>query len=329
MTVGDEVHSRRSYRVLPQPMEELWLRERLHSGGYGLYGGMLLQDMTSVLPYQALALTIDGTSDPAVLGMIGAALHTDSTTPRAEIHSGFEHFVRQSASWMVVEGPLTYEIDYVSAHDADADAAPLRFELDLVAPGSFDRRFGRPIQYVPRQLAAGPAPVRRSIRGRHFVSLDEASIVTFRLPEPLHCQTELARHALSEASRRQGSEIARTAAAPMEAGGSLRRLHTSEELVAKYTVPIGWDARWTLRPDRGDRLDGYMAWRHLEFVRFRVSVRDAILSGINEVLRRAGARMGFTAQLRLAGVTNLDVDNLEELFQGGHASMSDAFKLWP
>ncbi len=37
--------------------------------------------------------------------------------------------------------------------------------------------------------------------------------------------------------------------------------------------------------------------------------------------------MRFAAQLRLTEVTDLDVDNLEELFQGGYASLNDVLSL--
>jgi hypothetical protein len=90
-------------------------------------------------------------------------------------------------------------------------------------------------------------------------------------------------------------------------------------------VPIGWAAR-TLYRDR--RLDPYMVWRSLQFLAFKIRVRDAILDGINAALTIAGSVMDFEARLEFTGVPTLaDVDRGEHDLETGQRSLAEMIRM--
>jgi hypothetical protein len=169
---------------------------------------------------------------------------------------------------------------------------------------------------------------RRPRSYRADLPLKEVELVTFTIPGNVGREAALAVAALHEASRRQDHAMM-LAARPEWAGPNpLSTIRELEEVVDRYTAPIGWSALWILRPDRGDRLDTFLAWRHLEFVRFQIEVRSAIVERINEALRRVGRRIGFATQVSITQVSNQqDVDNPEELFARGFASLGEVFRM--
>jgi hypothetical protein len=313
-----------------------WYQERLRaaSAKEGFFTSMLSQDMESLVPYRLAGrdfhLEVVGDQSQEVQEMVASALQEEIQGSRG-IYSGVSHFLRRAAQLIVMCGPLAYEIDLVSA-DQNA-TAPSSFSLDLIMPGTLDSRWRRPIQYVPLDQEVPGQVVRKTRRGHPYVRLDPDLLVKIGLDSRSTQEAAIAVEALKEADRGQRVEL--EAMKAMERGEQLprglsfkARRETSDDLVAKYTVPLGWSARWALRSDRRDRLDTYLAWRNMRFVRFQIQVRNTIMDGINSALLVAGTHIGFSTQLNLTDVTTLeDVDHLKERFTAGTATLEEVASL--
>jgi len=64
------------------------------------------------------------------------------------------------------------------------------------------------------------------------------------------------------------------------------------------TRDIGWTGRDLYSKDV---LDPHAVWRHLRFLKFQITVRDAILAGLDEAIARAGHVLGFSATITFSG----------------------------
>ena len=157
--------------------------------------------------------------------------------------------------------------------------------------------------------------------------------MTIALDRRLTREVAIAIEALNEGNRSQRTELEGIRAMKKERNfPEVRHLRCGggclTTLLPIFTVPIGWSARWALRSDRGDRLDTYLAWRHMRFVRFQVHVRDTIMKGINTALSVAGKQIGFSTKLNLTGVTTIDeIDQLEQRFVFGSVALEDVASL--
>jgi hypothetical protein len=83
-----------------------------------------------------------------------------------------------------------------------------------------------------------------------------------------------------------------------------------EIALAAATREVGWNARGLFR-DR--TLSYYQVYMYLVFERFKLRLRDAFLTTLNEGLRRIGARMKFEAQIQVSGLpTQHEIDSASE-----------------
>jgi hypothetical protein len=291
---------------------------------------MLSQDIESVIPYRLsgpdFQLEIVGDQSEELQNMIGDALRVEFQ-PSRDLQSGVSHFVRRAAQLLVTCGPLAYEIDFIGIKGA----RPLKFALELVMPGTFSKRRGKPIQYVPAERASEIDFVRRTLRGRCFVFLDPTAVIEINLGPRRTRDVARMMAAFQEAN--SGMEFELTAIRSAQAGHGFpeglpltARRQRSDKLVAEYSAPIGWSARWALRGDREDRLDTYLAWRHLQFVRFQILARESIMDGLNRAISLAGKTVGFSSQLFLTGMTTIDeVDDIQRRFGDGDVSLREIF----
>lgn len=95
--------------------------------------------------------------------------------------------------------------------------------------------------------------------------------------------------------------------------------------VLSATKQLGWHARWLF----DDQVtSAYVAWRHLEFQRFKILLRDAGITSLNRALALAGESIGFEAQVVLRGaLTELDIDRAQDELHAGSRPLSELFRM--
>jgi hypothetical protein len=286
----------------------------------GYYTYLLYQDLDFVIPYDLDR--VDGPSARVVGPDADRArpLIEDAVSDRDGIGSlsdALRHFVSSTAQYLVLAGPVTYEIAYLRPAGTPPDR-PTSFRLELVAPGTLAEHGGRPIQYVPAAFG-GP----QDETGLHYVDLDSATLVTFRLDPDLEEPVRKMVTFLRAANLQQGAEgglmeQSITGASPYSfPQHQLKR----SELFAKVTQPVGWNVRGLFKDGH---LEAYDVWRQLRFLEFKVRVRDSIMKRLDATIAEVGTRLGFDASIELTGVPTLsEVESAKEDLRSGRIGLSD------
>jgi hypothetical protein len=165
---------------------------------------------------------------------------------------------------------------------------------------------------------------KQTTRGLHYVELDSEGLIFVTLHRRTRAALERARAVLAAAAAQDATPF-KFAKAP-NAGFDLNRFKAERaQLILRGTRDIGWGGRGMWEEHM---LDPYQIWRHLQFEKLKIEIRDAALEGLNEMLRRAGARMGFTAQLQLQGlVTADDIAAAEAALETGSRPLIDLIRI--
>jgi hypothetical protein len=297
------------------------LAARMHAVSFeGYYTYLLHQDLTVVIPYNL------GRGDGPSARLIGPdndrarPLIEDAISDRDYARSltdSLRHFVTSTAQHLVIAGPVTYEIDYLRPTGA-APEHPTSFRLELVAPGTMAEHEGRPIQYVPAAFG-GP----QDETGLHYVELDSATLVAFRLDPDLEAPVRKMITFLRAANSQQGAEaiLMEQSVTGRSPYNFAKHQRERSELFAEVTQPVGWNVRGLFKEGH---LEPYDVWRQLRFLEFKVRIRDSIMNRLNAAIAEIGARIGFQVSIELSGLPTLqDVENAKEDLRLGRCGLSE------
>lgn len=95
--------------------------------------------------------------------------------------------------------------------------------------------------------------------------------------------------------------------------------------VAEATKLIGWNAREVA--DDVFITEYYYLHRFLLFERFKLEVRESILSKLNEAIARTGKKLGFTGQIVVEGLPSLAViEDAQQGLEQGDRKFNDIMK---
>lgn len=264
---------------------------------------MLYQDVqSSVLPYRIeenskFAIRLDPDPGKATRDQIVQGLGQD---PWRGLDDALDRWLREASGTLALCGRVAYEIVYLLAVDT---REPVGFQLHLVPPGLYYRRWGRDRQYVP------PSDGER--RGR-VVRLPTERLIVAEFPAGRRREMQRALAGLDVAS---GFTSASTdlAAAAMNQRLTYdfsvhRQMH--EVTVARASRAFGWDARRTVEERM---LEPYRVWAYLQAERFKIELRSVLLDGLNRGLDRAGERLGWSSRVIIDGLPNeRDVQQAEQ-----------------
>lgn len=299
---------------------------------------MLIEDAHQLLPFghglddgfTATVLPEDARTEELVLNSLVSA-HGRGDRLEEAVRNCVEQLSQELTS-----GPVVFEVEYfytsdtpgehdgatlptsmteTASTDDQTDGGPVAFRLGWITPATVATRLGRPIQYVPAQVAQ-----KKTARGLHYVELDSSNLITVDLSRRTRRALERARAVLAAAAAQEMTPYKFAKAS--DAAFDMERFKAERaQLVLRGTRDVGWGGRGFFDEYM---LDPYQFWRHLRFERFKVQLRDAALGGINEMLRCAGARMGFEARLELEGlITAKDLDEAEAALRSGSKPLID------
>lgn len=201
-----------------------------------------------------------------------------------------------------------YEIVYAHPASRTAGDPSTGFLLLPVPLGTVRTRRGRSVQYVPAAHAT-----HRTRRGVGFIDLNPDTLATFRLDPGLEHHVRTAFAALASADTMSGvlGPDAHQAATPRS--------------VTSATAAVGWNGR--IEPLSKQQLWPYQVWRRLEFLAFRIKVRDAVLSCLNNALAQAGHRLRLPMSLELHDVIDLEqVRSAQDDLLTGRKSLNDLIR---
>jgi hypothetical protein len=192
-------------------------------------------------------------------------------------------------------GEATYELVYLSNR---ADGSVVEFQLASIQPLTVMHRNGQLVQYIP-------ADVAQARKGSQYIPLEPDRIITFPLPTFVQKGFSAMMEGLAFLSNRTipdfvfqtGDDGSRQT--PFD---STAHIHLKKQALAEAGKLIGWDARGLFREET---LGYYDLHRALLFERFKIELRTTLLQRVNEVLTRAGQKMGFSGQLQMSGLPTL------------------------
>lgn len=290
-------------------------RDQLRWGNF--YGQMFTDDTEQILPWgddpdSGFSVSIEPHSSE-IEDLITDGL-ISPTGPSASVETA----VRYHLSWvadMMLRGHAVYEIDLLS----DDDGEKVAFRTGWIPQGTIDKRNGRYIQYVPEELGEG-----RKHKGCYYVELDEEMLIWTQLPRSMRSALRRAASTLAEASAQQSTPSVMLHARVQEF--NLKRFKDEEAREVLFTTrDLGWHARWLFDEQM---TSPYIAWRHLEFQRFKILIRDAVIASLNRALTLAGAEIGFEARLVLRGViTARDVDRAQNELRTGSRPLTELLSM--
>jgi hypothetical protein len=310
------VEERLSVPVWGQRDDRRWTRlRRPLTRVRSYYAFMLYQDIPQqMVPFRAqesgYRVVLEPHDGEELRSIIGRALSGDYY--RTGLEEALRSFLEEAATALVLCGRTAYEIVYL----LDRETGELvGFQLAQVPPGSYFRRFGRELQYVPRDLEQGR-------RGR-VVQLDKDRLLVASFPPRRRWQLKRMFSALDVASEWFASTPTLQHGAlfkhlPYDFSVHSRYLDVA---VARATTAVGWDARGTFRERQ---LEPYRTWRQLQFEAFKIQVRDVLISALNEALQKVGKRMGWSATIRALGLPTMDdVQQAERDLRTGSCPVED------
>jgi hypothetical protein len=305
----------------------------------GSLGFMINEDAHQLLPHRDEGYTVRISSDdPRTQELV-----TNSLAPGfgsgGRLEDRLRHCVEQLAQ-QVLAGGTVFEIDYLTrpVDDNRVGAGPIEqggqvqsggeqlnetpyaaFEIGWIPSGTVAKRGRRYIQYVPTDMSP-----RTARSGLHFVELDRRDLVFINLSGRQKTALRRARGAVAAAAEQDATSynFIKTAEGAFDQAQFRAQL---AKLVMRGTRELGWDSRFLYNDYM---LDTYTLWRHLQFERFKVDLRDAVLTGINEMLYRAGQKMNFSAVVEISGaVTAEDLDNAEAQLASGSRPLVELFRI--
>ncbi|HEV3268604.1 MAG TPA: hypothetical protein VGZ68_09410 [Acidimicrobiales bacterium] len=282
----------------------------------GFYEHMLSDDMRDLLPYgrgidHGFRVEFEGSDRGRAEALVRSALspHNQHST----IEQSVRTFVIYAAQLCVLLVNPTYEIEYMF-RGGDSNDKPEAFFIHHIPPATIGRIRGQPIQYVPRDLSE--ATTRN---GLAYVRLDPSRLVSITIPKDLRKRLGATIQFLRVASAAQKSEFLMA----REQMANLGDFDFSEynQLIGQFFYKGTRDVGWTSRElfDKHS-LYPYVIWRYLQFLRFKIELRNAIVAGLNQILSVAGEQVGVECCFRIEGVLQVsDISQSEAHLKEGSA----------
>ena len=253
-------------------------------------------------------------SDPKVEGLISGAIETQYD--QNDLTEAIYEFFQQCVGVMMAYGEAGYEIVYFSTGEGAIDS----FRLALIPPSAFIVSKNKFKQYVPLQIA-GELHLEKQ-----YIEFTADNMVFFQLPEYVRAQHAQIMESLAFLGENLFPNFALENMYKPTIPFSQGDYFLSREIaLAKATQIIGWNAR---NYSNEHKFEHYVWRRQLVFYKFLCKLREAILHTLNEALTRVGSKMGFTAELSIAGLPSSgDVDvALERLHKGDLKTFDEVLK---
>ncbi len=256
------------------------------------------------------------TPTPAVRDLILDGFAAQLHRYREDLASTVSEFVRQSAAKICASDRANYEVVYLEEPDAKRLTG---FELVPVPEEQLLRRRGRSFQIVPPDIA--------DERGTGTsIQFDDEDLVTIEAPLSFRKGLQKVRSGLFRLG-----EFPLTGLVLEASQKNIPYDFKAHERAMKLAIvdvvrPIGWNARGTFNDCV---LSYYWIQRGILFERFKIELREAILAGVNEVLRRVGGKLGFEAQLKVGGLPTVkDTEEARTKLASGEIAFTDVMDVF-
>jgi hypothetical protein len=202
-------------------------------------------------------------------------------------------FFRLVAAELCIADRATYEIAYLE--DSKTNKL-VGFILFYINEQQIRKKHGQLFQIVPPAVAN-----ERNVS--ESITLPHEDLIIFSLPSALQKTMRLVRENLSMLSHSQMSSVfmeANKAGIPYD-----YKVHENSRQIAllKTCKLIGWTARGMLNERI---LSSYLIYLQLNFQKFKIQLREILLTALNDGLNRAGKKIGFQAKIEISGLPTIE-----------------------
>jgi hypothetical protein len=279
---------------------------------------MLVEDASNgLVPYRdssKFGITLEP-ENPELEYLIGEGL--DREGYRRDLSDSVRNFLREAAQTVLSFREATYEIVYFSDPDTEKLVA---FGLSFILSWTLKRQRDGWVQTVP------PAYAKR-INGQSQIYLPADSILQLRLPPTIDRYFVSMMADLENLGRDMYPKFGvPVPGSPVRDIGfefqEWRKWHNIA--IAQATRDAGWNARNSF-PE--EMTEFYFVHRFLRFERFKMEIRESLVSQLNQMLRTVGDRIGFSAKIVVSGLPDAaQIDRSMEILESGAASFGDVMK---
>lgn len=286
--------------------------------GQTLRGRMLVEDVgNELVPFRrpgGFGISIEP-ANVNVEGIVADGLGRDGY--ERDLVDAVRGFLREAAESLMAFGEATYEVVYYS--DAEAEKA-VAFDLSFIAPWTVSRSGESWIQKVPEDYS-------RRIGSPTRIVLPSDSVVWISPPRSIgryltRMMADL--DALGE-SLPPSFALPSASGGPAVIGFDFQNWNRTQLIaVAHATRECGWPGR-NLFSDKISEF--YYVRRCLDFERFKLNLRESILSRVNEALQIIGNQIGFSAHIVIRGLPDSAmIDASMAALESGSASSDEVLK---
>jgi len=251
-------------------------------------------------------------ADKRVEGIIRAGL-ADDYHGSSLADTLYELFRLVAADLCAAEHAI-FEIVYLEEPDTEKVVG---FELAFISEAQVVEKKGQLYQFVPPELA-------RERNVPELIPLAREDLIVFKAPAGFEKALRDVRLSLSQLDKLQYPALMLEATernVPYDFKVHERSMHLA---LLEAVKPIGWNARGSFN----DCVLSYY-WIHLSltFEKFKIQLREAMLTTLNSGLQHIGAKIGFNAQIRIDGLPTLaDVDAANQNLDSGAMPFTEVMK---
>lgn len=271
----------------------------------GLYAERLIKDVSlGIMPIGGKTKKKDfkviiSPSNKEIQDLISKGITRDDY--RINLASEVCKFFEECVHTILSYGEADYEIAFLSRQDGGEN---IEFKLELIPPTTLVQQKDKYYQYLPKELAdINNLP--------QYIPLSECDILRFQVPSYLQDELRYVLDSLISLSKRPTLPeffLNSIDGNPNQVPFDITAFNYSHNLaLAEAGKSIGWNS--FVSPDSGI-LEYYNIYRFLLFEKFKINLRNSILSTFNEGLHIIGQRLGFSAELGIEGLPSIEDANI-------------------
>lgn len=226
----------------------------------------------------------------------------------AGFSAAISDFIRLAARTIAGYGDAFYEITFESPA---ADAKPEQFHFQAIDPESIRTKGEELYQYIDPLVAQERGTSDRiHIPKEYLLKLSPPKGWEHEFSRISYSLTTLSRVILPEFAYPMASN--KPNAVPID---TMQYLKTQELAVLSATRRAGWNARRT----SSGKITGYYWFRRwLRFERLKIELRNSLIECLNDGLRRAGSKLGFSNRVVISALPTLaDIASAEDELRKG------------
>jgi hypothetical protein len=253
-------------------------------------------------------------ADEAVKDMITAGLNRrDYGYGRSLADSLYEFFHLLAADLCAAEQAI-FEIVYL---EDPQTKKMIGFELAFISENQIVEKRGQLYQFIPLELA-------RERNVPEQIPLVREDLMVFKAPADFEKALRDVRQILAQLDKSRFPMMLLEATKRNVPYDFIAHERSMKLALVEAVKPIGWNARGTFN----DCVLSYY-WIHLSltFEKFKIRLREAMLTTLNSGLERIGEKISFKAQIKIEGLPTLaDIDTANKNLDSGAMPFTEVMK---